>query len=225
MYCYIKTAAMYCYIKTAAMLAKQPLLTEPRLNDEERRHLVRSLMEKMATEREFRDTVCSMVYDRMRKDATFYSAIKNAIATRPDQTRQDEDLAMQDRSFITSFLAMIEEYTAFMRVRWLEARMPVAEQLPLGPSTVVDAVWHAHILDTRAYAAFCQRHFGRFEHHDPCMNNGQYAYTLKRLTETNTPHFADWWDHNETNEIVWDLNEDNILHTFTSDVMIGVGCG
>ena len=35
------------------------------------------------------------------------------------------------------------------------------------PSKAVDAAWHAFILDTRAYATFCQRAFGRMLHHTP----------------------------------------------------------
>lgn len=35
------------------------------------------------------------------------------------------------------------------------------------PSRLVDAYWHAFILDTRAYAAFCTSAFGRFFHHVP----------------------------------------------------------
>lgn len=35
------------------------------------------------------------------------------------------------------------------------------------PSHAVDALWHAFILDTHAYAEFCQRAFGRMLHHRP----------------------------------------------------------
>ncbi|HKI00463.1 MAG TPA: hypothetical protein VKK31_00640 [Thermoanaerobaculia bacterium] len=35
---------------------------------------------------------------------------------------------------------------------------------PTGP---MDEFWHAHILDTRAYAADCEKLFGRFLHHFP----------------------------------------------------------
>jgi hypothetical protein len=35
------------------------------------------------------------------------------------------------------------------------------------PSQVVDAMWHAWILDTRAYDRFCRLAFGRFLHHTP----------------------------------------------------------
>ena len=35
------------------------------------------------------------------------------------------------------------------------------------PSKIVDAFWHAHILDTQAYEADCERIFGFFLHHFP----------------------------------------------------------
>ncbi len=35
------------------------------------------------------------------------------------------------------------------------------------PSKIVDTFWHAHILDTQAYAADCDRLFGSFLHHFP----------------------------------------------------------
>lgn len=35
------------------------------------------------------------------------------------------------------------------------------------PSKIVDTFWHAHILDTQAYAPDCQRVFGFFLHHYP----------------------------------------------------------
>lgn len=35
------------------------------------------------------------------------------------------------------------------------------------PSSIVDKVWHNHILDTRKYADDCQQYFGYFLHHFP----------------------------------------------------------
>jgi hypothetical protein len=35
------------------------------------------------------------------------------------------------------------------------------------PSQIVDDAWHAFILDTRSYAHFCHKAFGRFLHHTP----------------------------------------------------------
>jgi hypothetical protein len=37
----------------------------------------------------------------------------------------------------------------------------------LVPTKVIDAVWHAHLLDTSKYATDCQQLFGRFVHHFP----------------------------------------------------------
>jgi len=35
------------------------------------------------------------------------------------------------------------------------------------PSEDVDEVWHAHILHTHDYIAFCDEYFGRYFHHVP----------------------------------------------------------
>lgn len=38
---------------------------------------------------------------------------------------------------------------------------------PISPSSRGDEVWHAFLLFTERYAAWCFRHFGRFVHHRP----------------------------------------------------------
>jgi uncharacterized membrane protein YgcG len=43
------------------------------------------------------------------------------------------------------------------------------------PSRVVDAYWHAFILDTRSYAKWCDRTLGRFLHHVPAERLGSDA--------------------------------------------------
>ncbi len=43
------------------------------------------------------------------------------------------------------------------------------------PSKVVDAYWHAFILDTRGYAEWCDRTLGRFLHHVPAERLGSDA--------------------------------------------------
>lgn len=40
------------------------------------------------------------------------------------------------------------------------------------PIRIIDAVWHAHILDTKAYARDCDRMFGKFLHHYPYFGMG-----------------------------------------------------
>lgn len=38
------------------------------------------------------------------------------------------------------------------------------------PPSVIEKIWHMHILDTVNYSADCQKYFGYFLHHDPCLN-------------------------------------------------------
>lgn len=49
------------------------------------------------------------------------------------------------------------------------------------PTKDIDAMWHQHILDTRAYAADCQRVFGSFVHHFPYL--GMRGPEDKKLLE------------------------------------------
>lgn len=63
----------------------------------------------------------------------------------------------------------------------LGGRQPVAM-----PSKVVDDLWHAFILNTRQYDAFCRQAFGRFLHHTPAATMGQGR-------ELNTGLRRIWW--------------------------------
>ena len=64
------------------------------------------------------------------------------------------------------------------------------------PSSTIDEFWHAHILDTEAYAADCDALFGRFLHHNPYSGmNLFFDRTTPRLTLEETTalfmrHFA-----------------------------------
>src|SRR6266545_4848036 len=53
----------------------------------------------------------------------------------------------------------------------------------LGPSEAVDAGWHAFILHTREYAAFCERVAGRFIHHRP-NDDGRGASEVEAIGAT-----------------------------------------
>lgn len=52
------------------------------------------------------------------------------------------------------------------------------------PSQAVDAMWHAFILDTRAYDRFCQGAFGHFLHHSPAETLGRDAKRNDGLRRT-----------------------------------------
>ena len=54
------------------------------------------------------------------------------------------------------------------------------------PSKKVDAMWHAHILSTRQYFAFCDRcNKNKYIHHNPTLTNGLVLYkdTLRKYAE------------------------------------------
>ena len=55
---------------------------------------------------------------------------------------------------------------AYRRFLVLRAKFP---QHQIAPTRDIDAFWHAHILDTRKYAADCERIFGEFMHHYPYL--------------------------------------------------------
>jgi hypothetical protein len=55
---------------------------------------------------------------------------------------------------------------AYRRFLTLLAKYP---DLQIAPTRDIDAFWHAHILDTRKYAADCERIFGGFVHHYPYL--------------------------------------------------------
>jgi hypothetical protein len=58
-----------------------------------------------------------------------------------------------------------EEYVRFLTLR---QKYP---SVTLVPSEFVDAVWHAHILNTEQYHADCDRLFGRYLHHVPHLED------------------------------------------------------
>lgn len=57
--------------------------------------------------------------------------------------------------------AMEREYRRFLALRLAHPDATIV------PCKLVDVIWHAHILDTIAYAEDCERLFGRFVHHFP----------------------------------------------------------
>lgn len=75
--------------------------------------------------------------------------------------------------------AALAEYLAFMTL------LQLYPGVRLTPSVLVDEVWHAHILFTADYRAWCERHLGRFLDHVPTIERSRqdedvrcYAVTL-----------------------------------------------
>ena len=58
---------------------------------------------------------------------------------------------------------------------------------PIAPPPKVDDAWHVFVLFTRSYAAYCERRFGFFIHHDPTDTRDPEAYA--RAYELATARF------------------------------------
>jgi len=66
------------------------------------------------------------------------------------------------------------------------------------PNTIMDTVWHYHILDTRAYAEDCQTIAGEFIHHYPYfgMNGAEDEQNLfNAFEETKRNYFDLFGEH------------------------------
>lgn len=62
--------------------------------------------------------------------------------------------------FESNSLQVIGEYKRFLR-------LSITENIALTPSTLVDELWHQHILNSTEYFQFCMRAAGRYIHHAP----------------------------------------------------------
>ena len=91
------------------------------------------------------------------------ATLKNAIArvSQLDFTMLKRKL-MEERAWTSEFCEDVE--SLYRRFLALNARYPDRKICPTGP---IDAFWHAHILDTRAYELDCMLLFGKYLHHFP----------------------------------------------------------
>jgi hypothetical protein len=84
---------------------------------------------------------------------------------------QSPALALQDHDFLVS--RVVEEHGWSVErakgaiVEYLRFLVMLAEapKMELVASSDIDLVWHEHLIDTKNYAADCQRLFGHFIHH------------------------------------------------------------
>ncbi|MEK7584385.1 MAG: hypothetical protein AAB490_04000, partial [Patescibacteria group bacterium] len=116
------------------------------------------------------------------------------------RSREEEKLRSWDMSTVEKVLvrdghtqdeakAMIEEYRKYMGV--VIAFPGEAHAM----STAVDPAWHAHIIDTRDYAAFCEEVHGRFIHHQISVDGNPLPVTgtVKRFIELYGEADPKWW--------------------------------
>lgn len=79
--------------------------------------------------------------------------------------------------------SLITEYLKFMQIKIAEKD---TDGKKAAPSNAIDDVWHAHILSTKEYFAFCARYNdGEYLHHDPSLTDvpARYLLTMQRYRE------------------------------------------
>jgi len=72
----------------------------------------------------------------------------------------------------------IEEYKRFLTLKQDNPEVSMA------PTNLMDEVWHFHILDTKRYAADCERLFGRLFHHSPSYGPHESTERQASLAES-----------------------------------------
>jgi len=107
---------------------------------------------------------------------------------------------------------VFDEYLKFIRIKISGiTTIRTGTGIPFAPSPLIDKMWHAHILSTREYQQFSERHNkGNFIHHDPTMNQGQRRY---ELTLQAYRKFL-----GEPNVAVWPKNVDGVARGTAIDV-------
>lgn len=86
-------------------------------------------------------------------DALELTMVKHKLCLPEDQEGKGWTLEMADTAEIW--------YKRFLKLNAMYPKKSIV------PTKTIDAVWHAHILDTRAYIPDCQRVFGEYFHHFP----------------------------------------------------------
>lgn len=107
----------------------------------------------------------------MSKRPVRKKARTEAVALTADEIKVVQVQFQKDTSF-ARFDDLLNEYTRYLHLKLSDTDKPFA------PSYLIDRLWHAHILSTREYLAFCERYnHGDYLHHDPTMRRGQRRYT------------------------------------------------
>lgn len=76
--------------------------------------------------------------------------------------------SVKERAFATE--EGVEDYKKFLALRAMVTEMTSNDDLMTSPTSNMDALWHEHVLDTRAYQRCCEMLLGsshRIIHHDP----------------------------------------------------------
>lgn len=111
----------------------------------------------------------------------------------------------------------LSEYLKFMQIK-------IGEQdttdKKVAPSKKIDEMWHAHILSTKEYFAFCDRYNdGEYIHHDPSMTDVPARYTLT------WQKYFELFGSNPKNLSIWPQCELELEEEEEGDFFDDYGCG
>jgi hypothetical protein len=134
------------------------------------------------------------------RDFRFPAGLFGALGKRHPQLRGG-DLQLVGRGLRQFFLAYLRG-----------GRRPVSM-----PSQVADDLWHAFILHTRAYDAFCRQAFGKFLHHAP-------ASILSKDRRNNEGLRRVWW-HSCREENIDPRKPTRLPLLFALDAKLGIEGG
>lgn len=113
-----------------------------------------------------------------------------------------EKINTYDFSMIHQRLTLIEKWKQtdawnaidqYRRFLYLQAKYSNQHALP--PSKEIDEVWHAHILHTEDYTAFCQEIFGQYFHHRPELPTALSSVITDGFERTQSLHYQEFGDY------------------------------
>jgi len=120
--------------------------------------------------------------------------MENTIAVKPTELVLDKKSLLDYRhpAVINRYMkeqdcSEEEATTVFQETKKLLALVVLFPEVSFSPSEAQDAMWHEFIMYTKDYAAFCDKFFGTFIHHEPCegglkVTNGCKAKELATKT-------------------------------------------
>ncbi len=116
--------------------------------------------------------------------------VNYAAAMAHDFSRVECYLQFRDNCTPQETAEMKVEYCRFMAL--LTAYRDVGYTIPI--SDMVDPFWHAHVLDTHSYHAFCTTVAGEYIHHVPLVSQAEEIKLMPAYRDTTvilyTKHFG-----------------------------------
>lgn len=97
------------------------------------------------------------------------------------------------------FDTAIEEYQKFFL---LAGKVGLYGKIPVNAD--IDQIWHICILNTKEYAATCNKHFGRFLHHEPILKKLKSdSYDVAHQLRWLCCYHLNYGNYTEDNIVYW----------------------